>query len=110
MLNSSRNAMNPVMNLENLRARLQAIEYYKNLRGVEYDYWPHYVLGKMNRHLWRYKFNYAIKGFFVYALYSEIRHYNHLSSVSFMNVEQQLNHYLRITGHGILAAGIFLYI
>jgi hypothetical protein len=66
LLNTSRDTLNPQLNLENLKNRLNLIEYYKNLHGIEHAYWPHYALGNIGRHLYRYKFNYAIKGLFAF--------------------------------------------
>ena len=58
----------------------------------------------------RYKFNYAVKGLFVYTLYREIQHYNHLNNVSFLSVDQQMHHYSLIAWTGLLTAGVFLYL
>ena len=87
MFNVSRDTLNPALNLENLKARLAAVEYYRNRHGHRYMYWPHYVIGNMGRNLYKYKFNYAVKGFLVYTLYREIRNYNHLCNTTFMSVE-----------------------
>ena len=110
MLNVSRDTLNPALNLENLKARLEAIEYYKNRVGHRHMYWPHYVIGDMGRHLMKYKFNYAVKGILLYSLYREIKNYNHLFNVTFMNVEHQTRCYTKIIWAGILAGGVILYL
>jgi hypothetical protein len=110
LLNTSRDTLNPQLNLENLKNRLNLIEYYKNLHGIEHAYWPHYALGNIGRHLYRYKFNYAIKGLFAFQLYKEIQNYRHLNRVSFMPVDQQMSHFTLIGWAGLLTTGIFLYI
>jgi hypothetical protein len=66
MLNASRDTLNPVLNAETLKNRLWVIEHYRTLHGIEHAYWPHYLMRNAGSHLWKYKFNYGIKGFFIY--------------------------------------------
>lgn len=96
MLNSSRDALNPSVNLETLRNRLWVTEYYRTLHGVEQAYWPHYVLRNVGGHLNKYKFNYLVKGFFIYQAYRQMKNYQHLNSVSFLSSHQQFGHLVSI--------------
>lgn len=85
MLNSSRDALNPSLNLETLKNRLWVTEHYRLLHGVEHAYWPHYFLKNTGGHLWKYKLNYIVKAFFVYQAYRTVENYRYLNSVSFMS-------------------------
>ena len=66
MLNSSRDALNPALNLDTLKNRLWVIDHYRTIHGIEHAYWPHYTMRNVGRHLWKFKFNYGIKAFFIY--------------------------------------------
>ena len=109
-MNVSPNTNNPTINLNNLKARLAATEYYQKLHGVQHNYWPHFALGNLFKNLYRYKYNYAIKAFFVVTLYREIKNYNYLYNVSFLSFDQHMHHYTLIAWTGLLTAGLFLYI
>lgn len=71
VLSVSRDTLNPLLNTETLQGRLQDIEYFRNRGGVERNYWPHFAMQRMFRHLNRYKFNYAVKGAVVFMLYRD---------------------------------------
>lgn len=70
----SRDTLNPKLNLQLLKERLNAIDFYKNQLTYEQRHWPHIVLGKAMRHLWKFKFNYAVKFALFYYAYREIKH------------------------------------
>jgi hypothetical protein len=61
-------------------------------------------------HLWKYKFNYAIKAFFLYQVYREVQNYRYVKSVSFLATDQQFSHYLSIGWNGFLATAVALLI
>ena len=85
MLNSSRDALNPTVNLETLKNRLWVTEHYRLIHGVEHAYWPHYVLRNVGGHMNKYKLNYIVKAFFIYQAYRANNNYQYLNSVSFLN-------------------------
>ena len=72
-LSASRDTLNPLLNTTVLKNRLADIEMYKNLHGEKYARWPAYFMANTGRHLWKYKFNYAVKGFAAYLVYREIQ-------------------------------------
>ena len=80
VLSASRDTLNPLLNTTTLKNRLAVIQHYKYANGVEYAHWPHYVLTRLARHTYRYKFNYAIKGFAGYLVYRDISSYRQLKS------------------------------
>jgi hypothetical protein len=110
MLNSSRDSLNPAVNLETLKNRLWVAEHYRLLNGVEFAYWPHYAMRNVGGHLWKYKFNYAVKAFFIYQVYREIQNYQHVKSVTFLSTDQQFQHYVQIGWTGFLASAVALLI
>ena len=71
-LGVSRDTLNPLLNHENLRTRLQTIEHYKYLNGVRYARWPHFWMQATAKSMNRYKYNIAIKAFLVYVLYKDV--------------------------------------
>ena len=72
-LSASRDTLNPLLNTTVLKQRLADIEKYKYLHGEKYARWPAYFMANTGRHLWKYKFNYAVKGFAAYLVYREIQ-------------------------------------
>jgi hypothetical protein len=110
MLNSSRDTLNPALNLETLKNRLWVAEHYKYLHGVEHAYWPHFAMKRAGNHLWKYKFNYAVKAFFLYQVVREVQHYRYINSVAFLSTDQQFGHLTNIAWCGFLATAVSLLI
>ena len=110
MLNSSRDSLNPAVNLETLKNRLWVAEHYRLLHGVEFAYWPHYAMKNVGTHLWKFKFNYAVKAFFIYQVYREYQNYQYVKNVTFLSTDQQFQHYLQIGWNGFLATAVALLI
>ena len=109
-LSSSRDTLNPAMNLETLKNRLWVAEHYRLLHGVEHAYWPHYTMRNVGGHLYKYKFNYAVKAFFAYQVYREVQNFRYLNSVSFLKTDQQFEHVINIAWTGFLATTVALLI
>ena len=76
-LSASRDTLNPMLNAENLKQRLATIEHYKFQHGIKFARWPHFFLGRVGANLYKYKFNYAVKGFAAYLLYRDIQNYRY---------------------------------
>ena len=106
MMTSSRDTLNPLLNTETLMGRLTAIEYYKYRHGVMYARWPHFVLKKMGNTLWRYKVNYAVKGFAAYLVYSEYRQFKHMDEMAILTLEQDASFVLRVTGKALACGAL----
>ena len=87
-LNSSRDTINPSINLENVKNRLWVTEHYRLVRGLEHAYWPHFVIRNVGLHLNKYKFNYAVKAFFAYQVYRDVQNYSYRNSVSFIRTDE----------------------
>ena len=66
LFNVSRDTLNPELNLQNLKARLSAIEYYQAKTSAELAYWPHFLMKNVGSNIWKYKYNYLVKFFFAY--------------------------------------------
>jgi hypothetical protein len=110
LLNASRDTLNPAVNLETLKNRLWVTEHYRLLHGVEHAYWPHFVLKNVGNHLWKYKFNYGIKGYFVFNLFRVIQNYRYQQSVVFLKTDEQFNHVRSIAWNGFVTGAVFLLI
>ena len=102
-LSTSRDTLNPLLNVETLRNRLAVIEHYKLLRGEQHTFWPHYGLTNVARHLNRYKFNYAVKAFAAYIVYRDYVNYQHMNSRAFLSLQKQSE----MIGTGALHLGVF---
>ena len=72
-----------------LKNRLNVIEYYRNLHGIENAYWPHYFLRNTGTHVWKYKFHYAFKAFLAYNVYREIRNFRYRNNTEFLTTFEQ---------------------
>ena len=88
IFNSARDALNPYVNAETLRNRLWVIDHYKFRYGANHTYWVHTMLGNWGKHLMRYKFNYAVKGFLAYQVYAAYQNYKYVDSMTFLSNTQ----------------------
>ena len=86
MLSASRDTLNPLLNTQTLKNRLAVIEHFKAQAG-QHAYWPHHALTNVARHLLKYKFNYAVKGFAAYVVYRDIANYNYMSQRTFLTLQ-----------------------
>ena len=102
-LSASRDALNPLLNTTILKNRLADIEHYKYIHGEKYARWPHFLMGNMGRNLWKYKFNYAVKGFAAYLVFREIQQYNNLKDKSILTLEQSM---FSMAGIGTYGGGL----
>jgi len=62
MFSVSRDSLNPRLNMITLKNRLNVIDHYRYRHGVQHAHWPHFLMGRVGNMLWKYKFNYAVKG------------------------------------------------
>ena len=65
-------------------------------------------MANAGRHLWKYKFNYAVKGFAAYLVYREIQQYNNLKEKSILSIEQSGISMAKIGTQGAVLAGVCL--
>ena len=105
-LSVSRDTLNPLLNTTILKDSLAAIEHYNMLHGPMYARWPHYFMGQTAAKLWKYKFNYAVKGAAAYMLYREVKNYRNLSEKTVMTIQQSFGGMGSIGAHAALFAGI----
>lgn len=110
MFSVSRDTLNPLLNTQKLKDRLETIEHYRYKHGKMYARWPHYVLDKMGRHLYRYKFNYAVKGFAAFLILQEYSQYKHMNSVAILSVQQDMKFFISVTGKAAAFGGICMLI
>lgn len=61
-------------------------------------------MGRLGRHMMRYKFNYAIKGFAAYLVYRDIAQRRHMKKTTYVTVQQES----MMMGSTFLHGGIFL--
>lgn len=89
IFDSSRDALNPMVNTETLRNRLWVIDHYKYRYGANHTFWVHTLLGKAFGNLNRYKFNYAVKAFLLYSAFSKYQNYRYVNEMSFLTDTQR---------------------
>jgi hypothetical protein len=107
-LSVSRDSLNPALNLTLLKGRLNAIEYYNNRLGVELAHWPHFAMKRLGTHLNKYKFNYLVKGFALYIVYSDVQYYRYMQTQAFLTRHQETSMKLNVLCHSAVAGGLFL--
>ena len=107
-LKVSRDALNPALNHAILKERLADIEYYNARWGIQLARWPHFVMQRLGTHLYRYKFNYLLKGFAAYVVYSDVRHYQHMRTQVFMTLQQEAALQSNIVLHSAFFVGLCL--
>mmetsp|Transcript_19338 Transcript_19338/g.29643 ORF Transcript_19338/g.29643 Transcript_19338/m.29643 type:complete len:125 (-) Transcript_19338:31-405(-) len=109
VFSSSKDALNPKLNADVLRGRLETIEYYKFRYGKAHRFWLHTYINRVASQLWKYKFNYAVKGFLAFLVYQKYTNYQYMSSVSLLGPVQKLNLQIPIFVHaGIFAGACFV--
>jgi hypothetical protein len=106
LLNTSRDALNPLLNTETLKNRLFVIQHYKYLHGVEFAHWPHFVLRNIGNNLMKYKYNYAVKGFAAFMLYRAVSEYKGYNSRAFLTMDQHGYFAANIIVHSAIFAGV----
>ena len=109
-LTVSRDTLNPLLNTNILKKRLADIEYYKYLHGEKYARWPHYWMGQTAQRLWKYKFNYAVKGAAAYMLYREVQNHINLNQKTVMTIQQSFADFGSIGAHAALLGGLCMFI
>lgn len=95
-LSVSRDTLNPLLNTTILKQRLKMIEHFRTLHGERYAYWPHYWMGNKASQLWKYKFNYAVKGFAAYMVFREVQQYRNLKAKTVMTFNQSFSSFGQI--------------
>ena len=103
-LSVSKDTLNPLLNTQVLKQRLNAIEYYKTLHGAQYARWPHFFMKNCANYAWRYKGNLAVKGFLAYMLFAEVQNHRNLNEKTVMTIQQGFSNFGKIGAHaGALA-------
>lgn len=110
VLSVSRDTLNPSLNARVLKDRLESIEYYKFRFGSDIARWPHVMMHRMARHLYKYKVNYLVKGFAGYIVFSDVQHLRHMRTQAFLSVQQEQQLYENIMLHSAFFAGLCLFI
>ena len=93
-----------------MKNRLAVAEYYRLLHGEQHAYWVHYSMRNIGRHINKYKYNYAFKGFMLYNVYREISNYRYQNGIRFLKMNEQMEHFIHIGFAGLLATAAFMYI
>lgn len=61
---------------------------------------------RVGNHLWKFKGNYAVKGFAAYLIYSNVAQYRHMQSRAFMSWETEAMQIGSIGAHSALFVGL----
>lgn len=110
IFSSSKDALNPSLNAEKLKNRLFVIDHYKYRYGVNHTYWVHSALAKSANKLNKYKFNYALKAFLAYNVYSKYKNYKFMDDMTFMSDTQRGEHYANVAfGSAAFTAACLLF-
>ena len=75
-----------MLNTQLLRQRLQMIEHYKYQHGIEIARWPHFFMKRAGSHLYKFKFNYAIKAAALFMVYRDYSQYRYLQTQVFLPI------------------------
>ena len=106
MLSVSRDSLNPKLNAQTLQRRLAVIEHYRYRFGVEQAHWPHFMMGRTFNALWKYKFNYAVKGMAALALFSAVQDFRNVNSKAFLTYDQAAVYHMKIATQAAVFAGV----
>lgn len=107
MFSVSKDSLNPRMNARTLKNRLAVIEHYRYRFGVEHAHWPHFMMGRTGNKLYKYKFNYAVKGLAAFMLVKAVADYKHINERAFLSYDKTAEYTLSIGGYAAFCAGVF---
>jgi hypothetical protein len=85
-----------------------AAEAYRYRHGVEHANWPHFMMRNVSRNVMKFKFNYALKGFALYYVVSDVQNYRYMKTRTFMTSAESMAHLQNIALHGGFCAAAFL--
>jgi hypothetical protein len=77
------------VNAETLRNRLWVIDHYRFRYGASHTYWVHTALSRALKRVNTYKFNYLLKAFLAYNIYSRYQTYKYVDDMTFMSENQR---------------------
>jgi hypothetical protein len=80
------------VNAETLRNRLWVIDHYRFRYGAAHTYWVHTFLSRALNNVNKYKFNYLLKAFLTYNVYSRYQTYKYVDDMTFMTENQRGMH------------------
>ena len=99
-----------MVNTETLRNRLWVIDHCKYRYGANHTFWVHNVLGKTFRHLNKYKFNYGVKAFMLYATVAQYKNYYYVREMSLLSDYQRAAYWrqIELTTAGFVASCVLI--
>lgn len=109
-ISAHRDLLNPKMSLQLVKDRLAMIEHYRAIDTHRIVHWPHYALGRIGKHVYKYKFHYGFKAFVIYMAYREVQNYRHLRTVAYLDMNQTTYHYQSILLHALFAGAVCTFI
>lgn len=86
-LSVSRDTLNPLLNYAKLKDRMDLIAEYE-ARAGPLRYWPHHAMNRFATHVMKYRFNYAVKGFFLYLVYADLSQIAHKRRTQFVTIQE----------------------
>ena len=102
-LDVSKDTLNPALNANLVRNRLQIIEAFKYRHGAEYTYWVNTTMRRVYNQVWKYKFNYLLKGFIAFMAIREYQNYSYVNSMTVLTQGQRI----QMRAPGVIYAGAF---
>lgn len=52
-------------------------------------YWPHHAMNRLATHAMKFKFNYAVKGFFMYLVYADLSQMAYKRRTQFVTIQEE---------------------
>jgi len=88
-----------------LKNRLELIQYYKTVHG-DHAFWPHFFMRRVANHAFKYKFNYAVKGFASLLVFTSLAEYQHMKETRFLTMQDESKQVAKIITHSAVFFGI----
>ena len=93
-----------------MKLRLQQTEAVANSYAPHQRYWVKHSLENVGRQVWKYKFNYGVKAFFIYRAYAEFRNLRHVTSTTIPDPNDLVQRSVRVLGWSGVAGALLLWI
>ena len=75
-----------------------------------YQFWPHYFMKNAARHLYKYKFNYGVKGFAAYVIYRDVANHMYVQKREWLTLDKKYGAYSDMLVHSGIFMGLCLFI
>lgn len=110
MLQASKDTLNPNLNHNNLKGRLELIELYRYQHGKEIAHWPYYATKRFLTHVRRYAPNYFVKGAYALMIFQTYSWYKMVCNNRVETIQGRAAYYVTMGFNTAMFTGMCFFI